>query len=352
MRLLAGFVLICLALLALATWFLVRDTSVTRATGIAIPSAVPPTAPPTRPQPAVSGGSPPPPVAASPAPATTHSVSASQPTVTVVAALPEQVSTKPATRWAADPDIRAAQQRLAAARRVLQDDPHHEVALRDELEALATLERWHEAVLTLGRLLELHPDDTDLRSERAALLLQLERAVEAVADLEHVVERQPERAHAWFNLAVAHQALGHLADAERAWTRAIVLEPSAEAHAQRGQVRLDLRAWAKAASDFEAVLQTEPDAVDAAMNLSRAYELLGRNADARRCLAGLLERKPRCLPALNRLAELTWIASQSATHEQATFCSQTIDLCRRSLAVNPRQPDVESLLAEVQRTTE
>ena len=342
MRLLVGFALTCLALIALTTWLMVCDA----------PGHATPNAPPAEPKPAPATVTPPPTTTKSPAPVTTRRVPASQPTLTALVTAPSELSTRPATRWPNDPDTRAARRRLTAARQTLRDDPDHEAALRDELKALATLERWHEAVLTLGRLLQLHADDTDLRTERAALLLQLERASEAVVDLKRVVQREPQRARAWFNLAVAHQALGHLTDAERAWTRTIELEPSAEAHAQRGQVRLDLNAWAEAANDFEAALRTEPDAVDAAMNLSRACELLGRDIDARVCLANLLDRNPRCLPALNRLAELTWIACQSITGEQAACRALTIDLCRRSLTISPHQPGVETLLAQAQTLIE
>lgn len=352
MRLLAGFTLVCLALLALATWLLVRDVPSPAHTEVAGPGrprsqfrpTVPVTVGATKPTPATQSLRP---IRSEDSRPATRPVPATPRPAPTTAPAPGPAASPPATRWAEDPDQRAARRRLAAARETLRDNPYHDAALRDELDALATLRRWEEAVLTLGRLLELHPDDADLRSERAAILLQLERAVEAVGDLNRVVQLEPRRVRAWFNLAVAHQALGHLSDAEQAWTRVLALDASPEARAQRGQVRLDLHAWAAAAEDLEVVLQAEPDAVDAVLNLSRAYEALERSEEGRACLAALLDRKPRCLPVLNRLAELSWNACQAGSDRQAALRAQTIDLCRRSLEIKPRQPAIEALLNEV-----
>lgn len=262
---------------------------------------------------------------------------------------PEAASSQPGVRWPTEPRRREAQRRLAAARAALRDDPWHERALRDQVAALAELGRWREAAETLACLVQLNPDDADLRFEQAAVLLRLRRWVEAVGVLNMVVAQRPEHARAWFNLAAAHQALGHLHDAHRAWNRTIELAPSPEAHAQRGIVLLDLNDWTAAAADFRTVLQHEPEAADATVNLALALWKLGRVEEARGHLLGLLERHPRHVPALNRLAEMAWAVYQAAPAENEALREETVAWCRRALAIDPYQPAVQALLDEAVR---
>jgi tetratricopeptide (TPR) repeat protein len=248
-------------------------------------------------------------------------------------------------RWAGETTGAAARRRLAATREKLRDEPDHEGALRDELAALVELSRWPEALETVTRLAALHPEDGRLRFEKGALLIRARRWVEAVADLKAVVEQEPTHAPAWFNLAVAHQALGHLADARRAWDRALELAPSAAAYAGRGEVLLDLREWSTAAADFEKVLRAEPENAAAVMNLALALENLGRAAEARRRLLDRLERHPRDVPTLNRLAEMAWRAFQAApVADKRVLRDEAVDWCRRSLEVDSGQPAVRDLL--------
>lgn len=262
---------------------------------------------------------------------------------------PGGATAAPATelRLPADPAVRAAQRRLEQARAALRAAPDSEAALRDIWAAAAELERWWEAAAALERLTELHPDDVALGFERGVVLLRLRRTVEAVPVLRAVVAARPDHARAWFNLAVAHQAAGHLGEARAAWDRALALAPSAEAHAQRGQVLLDLGEWAAAAADFEAVLAREPDAPDAVLNLALALARLGRADAARERLAAFVERHPRHVPALNRLAELAWAACEAAGTATGG-CPEAAAWCRRSLAVAADQPEVAALLAQAE----
>ncbi|MCK4343417.1 MAG: tetratricopeptide repeat protein [Phycisphaerae bacterium] len=276
------------------------------------------------------------------APTSQPSTQASPDTGVITAS--ETSSTQPAVRWPADPASEDALRRLSRARAALRDDPDHETALRDELAALVELGRWRETLPPLTRLRELRPDDIDLLFEQAAILLRLRRSVEAVGILNTVVAEQPEHARAWFNLAVAHQALGHLGDARYAWDRTIALEPSPAAYAQRGVVLLDLHDWAAAVADFEAVLQAEPHTADATVNLALALWKLGRTDEARARLVTLLERRPRYVPALNRLAEIAWETWRTAPAGSETPRLEAVTWCRRSLEIDPNQPLVRTWL--------
>jgi tetratricopeptide (TPR) repeat protein len=237
-----------------------------------------------------------------------------------------------------------AERRLARAQTTLARDPDHSAALHDEYAALVALERWEQAALTINRLALLAPDVVDVRFEQAALAMRLKRWTEALLALRVVTEQRPDDARAWHNLAVAHQALGHLSDARQAWDRTLALAPaSTEARARRGEVLLDQHEWAAAAEDLQAVLQAEPDAADAAANLALAQANLGRPDEARQTLRAVLERHPQHVPAMNRLAELAWRAYREDPAGQRTQRDATLLWCRRSLHIDPKQPLIEAL---------
>jgi len=298
----------------------------------------------------------PPPPAILPSGSSTASVDGppTRPPTSITIVAPEPTTTVPATAsepviWPEDPDQRDASRLLERARTTLRTDPDNEAALRDELAALQRLNRWHEAARTLERLCRLHADDVALQFDLAAALLRANRTVEAIAPLNQIVARHPEHARAWFNLAVAHQALGHLQEARRAWDRAIALQPTTEAHAQRGVVLLDLHEWAAAAADFEAVLARQPQAADATLNLSLALWKLGRHAEARHHLRALLDRLPQHVPALNRLAAIDWELWQANPDEYAALRDEALECWRRSLQSDPHQADIQELLLRATR---
>lgn len=254
--------------------------------------------------------------------------------------------------WATDPQRVAAEETMARALATLQREPRHEAALRDLLAAARQGEDWGHVQQALTGLLDLYPEDLALQRAYGAALLRVGRVVEALPALRTVVEAVPDDAEAWFNLAVAHQSLGHLGEARTAWDRALALRPTAEAHAQRGTVLLELTDYPAAMADFEAVLKRDPQADDAALNLALAAARLGDTARARATLEALLARRPQHVPALNRLAELLW--AQRATDRKAAandtaLRAEVAALCKRSLAARSDQPTVEALLAATEQ---
>ncbi|MCH8805278.1 MAG: tetratricopeptide repeat protein [Planctomycetes bacterium] len=259
-------------------------------------------------------------------------------------------TTRTAVRWADDENNSAELRKLRAARAALADDPYRRVALHDEFEALRELGRWDEARITLARLIEFDPQDTDLRFAQACVLLRLSRWLHAIDALQAVVRAQPEHARAWYNLATAHQRLGRLREARHAWDRVVTLTPEApDAFAHRGEILLDLREWAAAAEDFRAASNRDPEATDLAINLALALRKLNRLDEARDSLMKVIHRNPRHVPTLNGLAELAWEACAGATDANEQHRRAAISWWRRSLAVDPQQPTIETLLANAQK---
>jgi tetratricopeptide (TPR) repeat protein len=235
---------------------------------------------------------------------------------------------------------------LQLAQATLRDDPEHPGALRDAAEALAALGQWSQAADTLARRVALDPGNVALRFDHATALAQAHRWIEAIVVLQQVVREEPGRGEAWFNLAVAHQAAGHLADARGAWDRVIERIPTPEAFSRRGEVLLDLLEWDAAASDLEVVLREQPDAADATLNRALALSKAGRGEEARALLIEFTDRHPCHVPALNRLAELAWTASEAVTSESATARAEARQWWQRSLECDPEQPAVREALEQ------
>ena len=348
MKLLLTFVVACLVMFAVLAWLLFSPGTATAPPAQPAPVPAPSAVTLPAPQPesiVVSEDSPPP----SPPPALEPRPVARVPQSLPTTAQPDtQPTTQPVVHWPADPDTKAAQTRLQLARRALCDDPDSLTARKDELSALAALSRWTEALDSLAHLQEQAPDDVNLQFEQAAILLRLRRTVEALGILNEIVRVQPDHARAWFNLAAAHQTLGHLPDARHAWDQAIALDPTTEAYAQRGTVLLAMEEWGAAAADWEEVLRAVPDATDATLNLTLAWWRGGRVDAARTELIALLGKHPRHVPALNRLAQMSWQAYLSATTERTELRDETIAWCRQSLEIDPGQDAIQQLLARAE----
>jgi len=250
-----------------------------------------------------------------------------------------------AVRWASEARPGRARQRFIELRETLVSEPGNEAVLERALELARELQWHNEACDLLGQLVRRRPEDAGLRFELATELMLLEHWLEAIPQLRFVVRQQPESGQAWYNLALAHQALGHLRDARVTWDRVVAFMPeNADVYAYRGEVLLDLGAWSAAAADFEAALQLEPNSIDATMNLSLALFRLGQLKDARGKLLAILEHHPAYVPALNRLAEIAWALYRADPVANAALSDETVDCCRRSLAVDAEQPQVKTLL--------
>ncbi len=247
--------------------------------------------------------------------------------------------------WVDDGARTRAQRRFAELRDLLAADPSNDGALRQALRLARRLDWPNESCDLLGRLVLLNPDDIELRAALATELMRLERWIEALPHLRRVTRARPRDPQAWYNLAIAHQAAGHLTEALRAWTEVIELDPaSADAWARRGEVQLDLRRWSSAAADFEQALRLDADLVDAALNLALTRSRLGQYEQARAVLLPLLDRHPRNIFILNRLAQVAWSRTCDSPPD-AAGARETARWCRRSLDIVAAQPEIRDLLA-------
>jgi tetratricopeptide (TPR) repeat protein len=85
-----------------------------------------------------------------------------------------------------------------------------DLAFQAELNAAIDLSnegKWKKALKALDGLVKGHPDEMQPRFERAMVLLNLDRDADAIKDLEHVLQREPDYpgAKSWYATAQAGQ---------------------------------------------------------------------------------------------------------------------------------------------------
>lgn len=250
--------------------------------------------------------------------------------------------------WPADSSLDRLRERLNRARAVLREDAEHPGALRDAWRVCVEARQWHAAAEYLGRLVRAEPEELSLRAEYAELLLRLKRFAAAATELRELTQQGVSTPQVWYNLAVAHQELGQLADALACWNRVLEQAPGhTDARARRGEVLLDLLRWQDAAADFEQVIAAGGDAGEsdpARMNLSLAYWRLGRLEDACAQLEAVLAAQPSHLAALERLATVALELYQLDPQKHARRREQVVECARRGLEIAPHSSELQRLL--------
>ncbi|MEO5732653.1 MAG: tetratricopeptide repeat protein [Rubrivivax sp.] len=140
---------------------------------------------------------------------------------------------------------------VAAARRCLQLQPTHPLALRLAGVCLVLLNRHAEAVGVFEALEASGQTDADATLLQASSLLALLRHEDAAEVLTRLLAREPERARAHALLADCHRERGHRREAAGCMQAVIRLEPAnIEAHARLAFERRHLADW----QDFDASL--------------------------------------------------------------------------------------------------
>lgn len=149
-----------------------------------------------------------------------------------------------------------------------------------------------QAAATLGRALELAPDQDGLRVTRGAMLFELRRYEDAKSELELAIARRPSLALAHYYLAAVHKGLARLELAETTAERAIELSPPPSkapldsSEPVPGVAALHLRAEIRFARGEEVepilreVLAVEPDHPSARYLLARSLQRRGLGAEA------------------------------------------------------------------------
>jgi len=132
------------------------------------------------------------------------------------------------------------------------------------------------------------------RVREAEGLLARGDAEGARAKFDEALASDPRDVRALLGLGLAHETLGSLAQAERAYRQAIAVEPElAEAHNNLALLLRARGAQAEAIAELERATRADPKLASAQTNLALALEDEGRRDEARAAYARAVELAPR-----------------------------------------------------------
>ncbi|HWY61955.1 MAG TPA: tetratricopeptide repeat protein [Rhizomicrobium sp.] len=215
----------------------------------------------------------------------------------------------------------ATQQGLAAhqAGRLAEAESHYAAALKAEPD-------FHPALHLMG-LLRFHQQDfaasyqyfshaiaaappeamVMLLANRAEVLLQMDRADEALQDFDRALAANPGLVAAWNNRGLALNALGRHDEALISFDRALALAPrSHEAHNNRGDTLHELRRFDDALASFQSALAIRPDDWATLNNRAVALNRMGRIDEALEDYTRALALEPNIPAALHARGNLSW----------------------------------------------
>jgi len=181
------------------------------------------------------------------------------------------------------------------------------------------------------------PGRASTRINLAATCLALGRPAEALAELEAVLDAEPQHLDAWCHRAAALAALGRDAEAVACADRVLATEPG---HAQACYLRATalerLRRFDEARPAFERLLALEPRHVEARFRLGQILQRQGKPAEALACLDRVIAAAPAHAGAWSQrgslLKELGRSAEAAAAYERAIALGADPDLHRFYLA--------------------
>ena len=181
------------------------------------------------------------------------------------------------------------------------------------------------------------PGRASTRINLAASCLALGRAGEALAELDAVLESEPQHLDAWCHRARALAALGRDAEAAASADHVVAAEPG---HAQAWYLRATalerLRRYDEARPAFERLLALEPTHVEARFRLGQILQRQGRPAEALACLDRVVDAVPDHAGAWSQrgslLKDLGRPVEAAAAYERAIALGADAELHRFYLA--------------------
>lgn len=153
------------------------------------------------------------------------------------------------------------------------------------------------ALAAFGKELEVNPDPKIAvmsRLNRTILFEKNRQFDEAAAEMERVLEAEPDRKDAYGDLAGLYLDAGKPAEAARTVERAEAAGlQSARLHFRMGVAYFKLKDFDKAATSFDRTLEIQPELAAAELNLAQALDQLGRKTEADAHFRRYLELEPK-----------------------------------------------------------
>ncbi len=154
-------------------------------------------------------------------------------------------------------------------------------------------------------LIAREPEYAALRDDAAALYMELRQPQRALTHFQVVERLQPVSARARYNVAVALDALGRVADAAREYQEAIRLDPDySVAHNNLGSLLLAQQQIDEARAHFERAVAANPSNAEAQNNLGAVLLVRGQGPAARAALQRAVALRPTYPEAHFNLARI------------------------------------------------
>ena len=152
-------------------------------------------------------------------------------------------------------------------------DPKDHIEEQNLMHLAMTAEedlRFSDARLALAKALRINPDSYSALSQLSAIELHEKEYAEAEIHLKHMRSIRPDDAVAAYSEGIALDKLGHLRAAREALETSLRLNPDqVPARLLLGRICLNSRDTEAAASQFGAVLQLQPESVEAQLGIIR-----------------------------------------------------------------------------------
>jgi tetratricopeptide (TPR) repeat protein len=220
------------------------------------------------------------------------------------------------------------------------DDAAYQFLLARHLESIGRVE---EAIKAYERAIALDSGSAELRAELAGLYARQDDALEAVANAEAALARDPANQEANRILGTVYAAYAERRLAMRQGEDPATYPARAIAALEKGrgdgfEIGLDLvlgrlylqtGAFDKAVPLLGRIVERQPGLVDAAILLATAQQGAGQSAQAVETLERALQENPESFRAQMRLAEV---------YEQDEQWHEAADALARAQELNPRAP--------------
>jgi tetratricopeptide (TPR) repeat protein/S1-C subfamily serine protease len=125
--------------------------------------------------------------------------------------------------------------------------------------ALHSLQRYSEALNTIGIAISLEPQDSILINEKALLLKELRRYPESITEYDKMIEQEPKAAWIYYNRGLAKYDLGDKKEAINDFSLAIQFKPhDFTSYYGRATIRMEIGEFKEAIGDFDFAIQIDP----------------------------------------------------------------------------------------------
>lgn len=202
---------------------------------------------------------------------------------------------------------------------------------------LQGLRRPTDAEAAYRQALALKPDDAHAHHGLGMALMDLGQPRNAIPEFERASTLAPKDPSHPSELARAYGAAGDQQAALATYARALKIKPDfVPALLGRGDLQMLRRDPVAAAIDFAKVVRTEPQRAQAQFRLGTAFDVLGRDADAKARYRAAIAADPKFAPAYNNLAAL------SASRKESP--DQVLEWARRAHELAPNVPEYDDTL--------